>query len=523
MNLSGVEKAMLVFLAYKAFKNMPGMMSGLTAVYFGQKFLLKQEDPINKMWVPLVRGLTDKVSNNAVVAGAFKKLNIDMNKQYTSADIQFRKKVAEDFLSERLHARLDESVEGFTILGDMPIAELSKYLKITSNGSHAVLDHTNKDFQGIVREKLSRHGQAGSAAKRFFDDASALSFDVDSQNPNASKELGISKVNEHMLDSGNALASVYYLIASRSPDFRDAMTIVEHFRGMVRYGSYNDLPYGEYSYDYNEDGRPDLVNPRELYVAMVKAGAKMAGGMQGITLFDFMEQEMRSKELPYKSKTTIGLTQAPAPVPGGVAANPGLTPTPPLTPNPAPSLTPAPAPAPSASPSLTPGTPTNPSPSPSLSPGTPVTPGTSPGVTPSPAGTPASSPSLTPSPATGPAGSPSITPASPATPSGSPSLTPGPVSTPGGAPSLSPGTPVSPGTTPALGVSPAATPGTAPDIVPNTAGNSNVATNILPNGTASPAGAPNVGANTGNTPKPAPKKIPNGGTGPNSAPSAQAQ
>lgn len=317
MNMGGLEKAALVFLAIQALrsKGVRDIATGLGVLYFGQKFLLKQKDPINEIWAPTIRGITRTVADNPYVAGAFKKLNIKFeDKKYTDSEIQTRVQVAERFTSEKLRRRMDASAAGFSLLGDMELSDLANYVAITSNGSHAALQFWDPNFRRTIGEKLSRHGDKKSAAVDFF--SGAEGFDVALQNPNAPKELGTQNVNEHMLDAGNSLASVYYMIAAKRPEFKDMMRVVEHFRGMSVNGRYTDLPYGKYEFDYNKDGRPDTVDPRAMYVHMVRAGMMFATG-EHMTLFEFMENELRSNDNPYPKTRAIPLALGgPAPAPG---------------------------------------------------------------------------------------------------------------------------------------------------------------------------------------------------------------
>ncbi len=513
-NLSGAEKAILIFLAYKAFKKMPGVVTGLGALYFGQKLLGGEKDPLNDSWKPLVQNLTGKFKNFA--QPAFDSIGLKNNfKKYTNAEIQQRISIVEQYLTEVAKTDMDTSVAGFTILGDMKLSKLQSVFSISNDGSLATIRYSDTPFKKEAQKIMEDHGLNPKTSERFFggadpknlrnpNDLSELSgkYGVDVTHDYTS-ELGTNTVNKHVLDAGHALSTVFYSLAVRRPEHKVAMKQIEYFRRTYSLGTYQDLPDQEYEVDYNNDGVIDHFNPRALYVYLVRAGEGEAAGME-MTLMEFMTSQLSQSNLPRSVAS-----KKPAAVPAGVALNPGLTPSPPLIPNPAPLLTPSPAPTPSSSPSLTPGTP--------------VTPGTSPSITPSPAGTPSGSPSLTPSPATGPGSSPSLTPSPAATPAGSPSLTPAPASIPGSAPVLSPATPVTPGTTPTLGASPAATPSTAPVIVPNAAGNPNATTNIAPSNSSGPTSAPSAGANTTNTPNTAPKNIPNVGTGPNSAPSTQAQ
>ncbi len=328
-NLSGTEKALLIFIAYKAFKNMPGIMTGLGALYFGQKFLGGEKDPLNDSWKPLVQGLTGKIKNFA--QPAFDSIGLKNNfKKYTDVDIQKRINIIEQYLTEVAKTDIDTSVAGFEILGDMKLSKLQSVFAISDDGSLATIRYGDATFKKEVRKIMDDHGSSPKASEKFFGgadpkdlrnsaDLSELSGKYGSDaTHDYTSELGIDTVNKHVLDAGHALSTVFYSLAVRRPEHKVAMKQIEYFRRTFGLGTYQDLPDQEYDVDYNNDGVIDHFNPRSLYVYLVRAGAGEASGME-MTLMEFMTSQISQSNLP----PSVAVAPAAAPA---VVLNPPTNP-----------------------------------------------------------------------------------------------------------------------------------------------------------------------------------------------------
>jgi hypothetical protein len=115
--------------------------------------------------------------------------------------------------------------------------------------------------------------------------------------PVKQRQLGTKNVNKHCLEAGDALGTVFYMIAAKQPQHKNSMKIIESFRGTYGVGSYKDLPLGQHLVDVDHSGNSIRVNPREIYVNMVKEGRLLAGNMD-MTLMEYMKQEVGSNAAP---------------------------------------------------------------------------------------------------------------------------------------------------------------------------------------------------------------------------------
>jgi hypothetical protein len=127
-NMGGVEKLLLLgvagFMLAKSSK-VRWLVGGLTALYFGQKFLMKQDDPLNESWAPLLRKVTKKAQDGA--RGPLASIGIKYdNEKYDDAEMQSRIDIATRFLSDNAREQMNTSVTGFSLLGDMKLPDLAQ-------------------------------------------------------------------------------------------------------------------------------------------------------------------------------------------------------------------------------------------------------------------------------------------------------------------------------------------------------------------------------------------------------------
>ncbi len=332
-NLGGFEKIALLGLAVMALTNktVRNIGLGLGALYFGQKLLLKQEDPINDTWLPMIQAPFKKLAD--VTREPFKHFGIEFDKQkYTDAEMQKRIGIMDNFLSERARQELSTSLTGFTLLADMSLGSLAQYFEITSDASLASVKHQDPNFKKQIRQKLSEHGLDAKAAERFFGGADPETI----SDPVARKELGMDTTNKHLKESGKGLATVFYMLAVREPQHKRSMRLIEYCRSYMGNGSYQDLPIGEhYPEILDEDGvkRNVRVNPRELYAHLVREGMQLASGNE-MSLLDFVTSEIGNDPrpihvqpyVPVSSTASAAAATRGTPPPTGPAYSSGIPP-----------------------------------------------------------------------------------------------------------------------------------------------------------------------------------------------------
>jgi|GEM_PF-3991789 len=260
MNLGGIEKVALIAIATWMLMNkkVRFIAGGLGLLYFGQKFLLNQDNPINDIWKPQIQNLTKMIPG----------IGIFSHEKYTDDELQKRGALMEGFLSEHVRNDMDSAATGFTLLSDMSLGNLAQHFYMSSDGSLAALRFDNPDFKREIEKLTTLHGLKRSAAQRFFEGGRG-----------------------HAIDAGDALATVFYFIAIRDPKYRKPHTIIEDYRRKNGFGQYDSLPIGSHRADLNGDGEMEDINLRETYAHLVRVGKTMASG-ESMTLLEFVQQDM---------------------------------------------------------------------------------------------------------------------------------------------------------------------------------------------------------------------------------------
>lgn len=297
-NMSGMEKIALVSIAaylLSTSKTARGAVGALGVLYFGQKFLLKQNDPINEVWMPMIQGLVKKSTD--FVRPGFQRFGIEFDhEQYSDAEMQSRIGLMSRFLSDNARADLNTSVEGFTILADMKLSELAQYFTMSSDGSLAAVRYWDPNFKRLIKEKVAKHGLDPATAERFFGGADPEII----SDPVIRAQFEEQMLNRHLREAGSGLASVFYMCAVREPRNKVPLRIIEYFRGTMGYGSYEDLPVGAHYAEYIDEGGykvRELVYPRDLYVQLVREGQELASGKQ-TSLLQFVSSELGADTSP---------------------------------------------------------------------------------------------------------------------------------------------------------------------------------------------------------------------------------
>ena len=340
-NMSGMEKIALVSLAAYMISTSKGVRNAIGALgvlYFGQKFLLKQKDPINEVWSPLIQGLAKKSAD--FVRPGFQKFGIEFDhEQYSDQEIQRRINLMSRFLSENSRMEFNTSVQGFTILADMKLSELSQFFTISSTGTLASVRFWDPAFKKMIRERCAKHGLDPATAEKFFGGLDPEEI----TDPMMRKEFEDQRLNRHMREAGDGLGTVFYMCAVREPENKVPMRIIEYFRSTMGFGSYQDLPIGQHYAEYiDERGakRRELVYPRQLYVELVRRGQELANG-KDISLLNFVQQELGADTNPVNAPPKPPIAPAPAPAPAGPP--PVIPPTEPMPPADPGALPPTPA------------------------------------------------------------------------------------------------------------------------------------------------------------------------------------
>lgn len=266
-NLSGFEKMALIAAGVYIASQMPGVPVVGAVLYFGSKFLLKQEDPINGTLAPMAQKITSMFNAGLkYVSGG--NINIDGDK-FTSVEAAQRVEVMQRFLSEKTKNDLDSSVTGFSLLGDMNLIQLRSALVLGSDdGSsplRAGLDTRSTSFS-FLKSRLREKGLRSTAIQRFFIDGPTDSVADD---PTLARGLGAERVNSNLLDAGNGLMVVYYMVAARKTKNRDMVQRLEKLRADAD-GRYESLPLGYVDVD------GVLINPRQEFMKLVREGMKDA-------------------------------------------------------------------------------------------------------------------------------------------------------------------------------------------------------------------------------------------------------
>lgn len=266
-NLSGFEKMALVAAGVYLASQMPGLTAAGAVLYFGSKFLLKKDDPINGTLAPAAQRIAG-MFNSSVKYVTGGNVDIDGDK-FTSVEAAQRVEVMQRFLSEKTKSDLDSSVTGFSLLGDMNLIQLRGALVLGSDdGSsplRAGLDTRSTSFS-FLKSRLREKGLRSTAIHRFFVDGPTDSVADD---PALARGLGAERVNANLLDAGNGLMVVYYMVAARKTKNRDMVQRLEKLRADAD-GRYESLPLGYV------DVEGVLINPRQEFMKLVREGMRDA-------------------------------------------------------------------------------------------------------------------------------------------------------------------------------------------------------------------------------------------------------
>lgn len=283
-NMSGIEKIVLIVGAVLAARTDLGKkaMIGLGAVYFGQKFLFKNENPIDNTWSPILQGLAKKSKD---LTEPFRNLlGIETpNEKITARSLDTRINAVQTFLTEHAREDLDSSVAGFTLLADMPLNQLAPYLIIGNEGRSAYLDASSRDFQRIVKDLQKKNGLSTRSVNTFFGTEGTEKIN----DPTLIDKIGFDKVNKNLLESGNALKVVFYKIATRNPAYKRDVMLIEQAASR-KFDGYN-FPPGSTVINGEE------IDLQQRFEFLVLQGMKEA---DGTTLGDFIAQSISAKEGP---------------------------------------------------------------------------------------------------------------------------------------------------------------------------------------------------------------------------------
>jgi hypothetical protein len=413
-NLSGIEKFGLVAAAVYMATQMPGLTAGGLVLHFGMKMTSRDGKGLMDVLFPLIRGSSEYAKGFMPNAGP---------KNLTSDDALKRVDVMQRFLTKTAQDDLDSAVTGFSILGDMKLQRLQASLMLgTDNGAHppsATLNIGSESF-AFLRSTLNKTGVRSSAQNFFVHGPNRQVTD-----PRLQAQIGATETNGNLMDAGNALMVVYYLVAAREQKNRAMVKRIEHVRREMVDGRYESLP----SKKVVVDGV--AFNPCEEFMRLVRLGMENPPDM---TLMEFVQQSEHIDSIvgpvitKPRAKGRGGPTVLPSVNPGGPTTVPSVNPGGPTV---APSVNPG---GPTVGPSVNPGAPTV---GPSVNPGGPtVGPSVNPGRS-------TVGPSVNPGRSTvGPSANPGIPSFLPGANPGTPSR--GPSSDPGGrarGPSANPGIP----------------------------------------------------------------------------------
>lgn len=329
MGMNMFEKIALAAIAFGALssKKWRPILSGLGILYFAQRFIMKEEDPINKKWVPAMQAIAKKADKGTRSAFAYFNLpypNSD-KENYTEKELLGRTELVQDFLSKNAKTELNNAVAGITLIGDLPMYKLAKYLHISPDGTHAVIRVWDPEFQKDMKAIMHNRGASRDAAEAFFRSGEHLSvFDIESDKElwkqlgfdvNRTGEIGGDRVTKNILEAGFAGTVLFYMRAVKEPEHKRSLRLIEKFRGDNSFGPYDMLPLGYHEVEL--DGTVEKVNLRELYVYLVRQGELLSNGDE-TTIYEFIQNEMKSSSEPLE--LAMAEPPKPAAAPTGSAA-----------------------------------------------------------------------------------------------------------------------------------------------------------------------------------------------------------
>lgn len=247
-----VALGVLGYLSLKATRTVMAM----AAVYVGVK-MFGQRDMLDEGYRMANSGLNK-------IPGA-KGINGDLMDRAT---LERNATLMEQFLSKEAREQLNESVAGFSLLSDTPIALLASNVKLLQNGTNGLLNINNPDLNKSLRFSLQKMGLSESAARRFFADSDKRESQV-----------------------GDALASTFYVLASKDPANQEETVIVQEALASLPAGKRHVRELRNFKV-----GDPRrTVNDRdvlEIYERMVIAGQRKASSMGDKTLGEVVRESL---------------------------------------------------------------------------------------------------------------------------------------------------------------------------------------------------------------------------------------
>ena len=287
-NMGGFEKLALVVAGFFALqsKGIRNVAVAGAGYYYFSKFFLKSEKP----FAPLekgAQGITSMFFNMPGVKEA--REAVGLTTPLTAQESIARGQVVSDFLSKEAKEDIDRSVMGFELLHDMPLNEIAQYVEFgsfTAANEKAVLRTWDPTFQKKGRAVLEARGVSKQAIDRFFSDTSVGTLDV--LNAADVRRLSVGTINANALQTGDALATVFYLVGARNRALAADVQFVDQARDAAG-GSYDALP----STFTDRTGRTD--DPRKIFADVARAGRD---GADSQTLGQFMAERMGLRNPP---------------------------------------------------------------------------------------------------------------------------------------------------------------------------------------------------------------------------------
>lgn len=273
----------------------------LAVLYLTQKFLLKQENP-EEIWSGIAQGIAGKSMKVMKPVGDY--LGVKIDPRMTPKELHSRTDIMQQFLRQNTRENLDTSIAGFSLLGDMSLQELRGYLRVGdgSLGQRAVLNTGDDNFRRSASQRMRELDIKSQAVQSFFNDGEPIEL-----SPSLQGQIGKKTINKRALDVGDALATVYYLVAAERPEFRQDVELIERARGDYGVGGYSYLAEAGDDKDltrrstrvsdlpdsYKNPSNGATFNPRERYQQLILEGMNLAPAM---TLAEFVAKSMRLEE-----------------------------------------------------------------------------------------------------------------------------------------------------------------------------------------------------------------------------------
>lgn len=281
-SLSGFEKLALIAAGAFAVTKMPGLALGTAVWYFGSKLLNGQKSPIDQTLMPALKGVTGFFNSSikSITGGTLDP----GDQELTVDDATKRVDTMKKFLTQNAQRDVDSAVVGFSTIGDMRLRDLGNAMVLGNDSGifppAATLDVNSPSFS-FLRTELRKKGVRTSALQRFF-------VDGPEAQPALAAGLPGGKTSANLLDAGNSLMVVFYLVAAQDPEHRDMVKRIERFRSSTD-GRYESLPPGEpIAYD------GVIINPRQEFMRLVRKGMEKAPDQ---SLYQFVQETIARGEL----------------------------------------------------------------------------------------------------------------------------------------------------------------------------------------------------------------------------------